>query len=293
MNDKQTTIGLEALRASGATAYCDDRIAFIENLNSLPQEGAVRINMFFMVLCMRGSATITLNDRSFEIGPGELLVCRPNVFLERTRHSDDFDFRCICLSRDLSERLSVKSGIAAWDFFFFIDHSPIVALRPDEVRTFSLYYDLILSRLTDRPRRFQRELTDSLLQAFLFDFNDLLERFITAPKATRSGAERNFRAFITMLTTTYPKPRHVQDYADRLYVTPKYLSAICKRISGRPAADIISYYVAQDVKYQHKKTDKSINEICHELGFPSQSFFGRFTKKHFGKPPRRLRISND
>ena len=293
MKTENGATGLDSLRASGAAAYCDDRIAFIENLNNLPQSGAVRIDMFLMLLCMRGSATVTLNDRTFDIAAGDLIICHPNVFIERTRRSSDFDFRCICLSRDFMQRISVAGGIATWDLFFFTHRSPLFSLRPDEVRSFSLYYELILSRLTDRPRRFQRELTDSLLQAFLFDFNDLLERFITAPKATRSGAERNFRAFITMLTTTYPKPRHVQDYADRLYVTPKYLSAICKRISGRPAADIISYYVAQDVKYQLKKTDKSIKEICHELGFPSQSFFGRFTKKHFGKPPRRLRISND
>lgn len=293
MNNENEPSGLDGLRASGSTAYCDDRIAFIDNLNHLPHLGAVRIDLFFMLLCLRGSATVGLNDRTFNIAAGDLLICHPDVFIERTRRSADFDFRCICLSRELMEHLTVAGGVTTWDLFFFIDRSPVFALRSDEVHTFSLYYELILSRLTDRPRRFQRELTNALLQAFLYDFHDLLQRFVSTSTAKRSPAEKNFRAFINMLTSTYPKPRHVQDYADRLCVTPKYLSAICKRISGRPAADIIAYYVAQDVKYQLKKTDKCIKQICHELGFPNLSFFGRFTKKHFGKPPRRLRLSDD
>lgn len=293
MKTENGATGLDSLRASGAAAYCDDHIAFIENLNNLPQSGAVRIDMFLMLLCMRGSATVTLNDRTFDIAAGDLIICHPNVFIERTRRSSDFDFRCICLSRDFMQRISVAGGIATWDLFFFTHRSPLFSLRPDEVRTFSLYYELILSRLTDRPRRFQRELTDALLQAFLYDFHDLFERFITASSSKYSAAEKNFRAFIDVLTSTYPKPRHVQDYADRLYVTPKYLSSVCKRICGHPATDIIAYYVAQDVKYLLKKTDKSIKEICHELGFPNLSFFGRFTKNHFGMPPRRLRTSDD
>ena len=78
-------------------------------------------------------------------------------------------------------------------------------------------------------------------------------------------------------------------YADKLHVTPKYLSAVCKDISGETASDIINQYVIKDVLYLLKKSEKSIKEIVNELDFPNLSFFGKYVKRYTGSSPKQYR----
>lgn len=81
----------------------------------------------------------------------------------------------------------------------------------------------------------------------------------------------------------------VSFYADKLNVTPKYLSAVCKEISGHTASDIINQYVVKDVEALLKRSGRSIKEVANELMFPNLSFFGKYVKKHLGVSPKQYR----
>ena len=151
---------------------------------------------------------------------------------------------------------------------------------------FCQYYDLLRSKLTGTPLRHQKEVIDSLIQAFLYEFHDAMERFGKFATPTYSSSERLFKEFLHLLASLYPKPRMVAVYADKLHVTPKYLSAVCKDISGETASDIINQYVIKDVLYLLKKSEKSIKEIVNELDFPNLSFFGKYVKRYTGSSPK-------
>ena len=75
------------------------------------------------------------------------------------------------------------------------------------------------------------------------------------------------------------------DYARELYVTPKYLSLVCKQHSGKTALQWIEEYTLADVDYYLRSTDRSIKEVVNLLGFPNASFFGKYVKEHLGVSP--------
>ena len=81
----------------------------------------------------------------------------------------------------------------------------------------------------------------------------------------------------------------MESYAAELCISPKYLSVICKRCSGKTANEWITEHVIEDIRYYLKQTDLSIKQICDRLGFPNSSFFGRYVKDHFGMPPSQFR----
>ena len=177
----------------------------------------------------------------------------------------------------------------SWDIRLFLEKNPVLSLTQDEVRTFCWYYDLLKYKLTTKNKKYRKELVDALLQAFLYEFHDTLDRFITLKPSSYKSAENLFKTFIDLLASSYPKKRSVSYYADCLHVSPKYLSAVCKDISGQPASDLIDQYVMKDVVYLLRKTEKSIKEITNELDFPNISFFGKYVKKHLGLSPRMYR----
>jgi AraC-like DNA-binding protein len=80
-----------------------------------------------------------------------------------------------------------------------------------------------------------------------------------------------------------------QSFADELCITPKYLSAVCKRNSGKTANAWITEHLMEDIRYYLRQTDLSIKEVCSVLGFPNASFFGKYVKEHFGVTPTQLR----
>ena len=117
----------------------------------------------------------------------------------------------------------------------------------------------------------------------------LLERFFTPSCKPRRSADKVFSDFVSLLSSASPKPRDVAYYADRLCLTPKYLSAVCKQVSGITASQFIAQFVVKDIRRLLEETDKSIKEICNELAFPNPSFFGTYVRKHLGLSPRQYR----
>ena len=74
-------------------------------------------------------------------------------------------------------------------------------------------------------------------------------------------------------------------YADKLCLTPKYLSKLIKQASGRSAPDWIDEFVILEAKNLLKYTDLAIKEIVYKLHFPNQSVFFKFFKAHTGLTP--------
>ena len=107
---------------------------------------------------------------------------------------------------------------------------------------------------------------------------------------TQRQGELLFRKFIKLLSSYEATDRSVKGYAEKLCVTPKYLSTVCKSVSGKTALEWIHDFLADSITHKLKYTDVSIKEIADELGFPNISFFGKFVKSRFGVSPKEYRI---
>lgn len=273
-------------------AYSDERMVFIDKLQNLNPQKSVRIEAFVVILCLKGKSSLFVNDASFEIQANDVFICHPNIILESSMVSMDFEFRSVSLSLEYIRQLALING-NIWDARLFLEKNPVLPLTPDEVRTFCWYYDMLKSKLATKDKKYRKELVDALLLAFLYEFHDTLDRFITLKPSSYKSTENLFKAFIDILSTSYPKKRSVSYYAECLHISPKYLSAVCKDISGQPASDLIDQYVMKDVIYLLRKTEKSIKEITNELEFPNISFFGKYVKKHLGFSPRQYRERQD
>lgn len=94
-----------------------------------------------------------------------------------------------------------------------------------------------------------------------------------------SRAEIIFRDFLTMLSGMSVHRRDVECYAGKLCISPKYLSDVSHKCSGRPASEWIKDYVMFDIRSQLKNSNQSIKEISHRLGFSSLTFFGKCIRR--------------
>ena len=125
---------------------------------------------------------------------------------------------------------------------------------------------------------------DALVLALIYDMKLVFGRVMEHNPRPFTSREVLFKRFLDLIESVYPRPRSVAYYAERLHVTPKYFSSVCKQVGGQKAGNIIAQYVLRDIAYlmNHK-------EIACELGFSNLSFFGKYVKKHFGMSPKAYR----
>lgn len=274
-------------------AYKDEEIIRMNQVNAqdeIKPASMVRTGFFLAILCQKGTASLSINNQSYDIRPNDLLICHPQTLLKHGTVDKDFICYGFCLSSEYAKRIFVMSSSTSnWCSRLYLEQHPIMSLNEEESQLFYQYYNLLYSKLTGAPHRHQKELINALLQAFIYEFQDAMEKYIQLPPANFNSSSNLFNAFIELLVASYPKERAVSYYASRLFVTPKYLSAICKENSGETASDLITSYVMKDVEYLLKCPDKSIKEIANELNFATLSFFGKYVKRNLGISPKEYR----
>lgn len=106
----------------------------------------------------------------------------------------------------------------------------------------------------------------------------------------KGGVEQLMLQFNNLIAENYTKHREVKFYAEKLCLSPKYFGTVVNQTLGYSAGELISRYVmvqARHLLHQHRKF--SIQQISDKLGFPDQTAFARYFKKHAGVTPLEYR----
>ena len=272
----------------GAPLVDDGRIYLFNELTSTERPEYVRLDGIVVILCEEGELTLSIDHRMFTARRNDIVIGVPEAVIGKAEASHDFKFRGLFMSLEYAFRM-LPVSVRSWNFKVFFDQNPRISLGEAAVGTFNLYYGLLKQKLADKANPYRANIVDALMQAFVFEFRSTFEHMARLSPRPLSSAENIFGDFIDLLSTAYPKPRSVAYYADRLNITPKYLSVVCKKVGSKNASKIIDAYVSKDIETLLKSSRKSVKEISNELAFPNTSFFGRYVKKNLGCTPNELR----
>ncbi|MBR0285585.1 MAG: AraC family transcriptional regulator [Bacteroidales bacterium] len=255
----------------------------------------VRFDGYIIFFLRSGHFTIDLNLNSYEVKPQSLLVNVPGNIIKLTSYEEDHigdaQLYFVLASREF------MSGIR-FDFNKVFQESlsllknPCITLNEADVALAEGYFTLAREVvLSDKENK--KEMLGSLVTSFTYMAMDVCTRALNeARKAqTPSSARVNqlFERFIALVTEYHNTERGMAFYADKLCLTPKYLSKLVKQASGRSAPAWIDSFVILEAKNMLKYSDKTIKEIVYALHFPNQSVFYKFFKAHTGMTPSEYR----
>lgn len=108
----------------------------------------------------------------------------------------------------------------------------------------------------------------------------------------KSNGELLYARFQDLLFLWRGRERRVSVYASELCITPKYLTAMVKRASGKTPSEWINEAAVGEIESRLCHTRASIKEIAIELKFPNLSFFGKYFKAHKGVSPKCYRTAH-
>ena len=140
---------------------------------------------------------------------------------------------------------------------------------------------------------YSAEIIRSMIRTLAYKVCRIIARHVETGASDASSRSRNeeyFNQFMGVLARHYMQQRSVGFYAGQLNLTPKYLTTIIRKTSGRTAVQWIDDYVVLEAKNLLKYSTMSIQEISYYLNFPNQSFFGKYFKNHTGMTPTAYRL---
>ena len=130
---------------------------------------------------------------------------------------------------------------------------------------------------------------DEVLQHGLSNsFSSALAVYLSQEE-TMEDAIKLYNEFLEAVQKHYRTNRDVAFYADCLNVSPRYLSQVAHRISGKSPKSIIDHTLAEALSCQLRTTQSTIQEIAYDFGFSSQAQFSKFFKKQMGQAPTEWR----
>jgi AraC-like DNA-binding protein len=84
----------------------------------------------------------------------------------------------------------------------------------------------------------------------------------------------------------------VKYLADKVHLSPSYLSDLLKKETGKNAQEHIHFYLIEEAKNLLLNSEKNVNEIAFDLGFEYPQYFNKLFKKKTGKTPMEYRNLN-
>ena len=281
------------VEADVQVGYSDEDIILIDNVRLLSDASPTRLQMNAVVFCTKGKALGDMNGQKLRLSENELLISPPNVLISDFMLSPDFEIKAIFVSNRMMQRF-LREKMSVWTDMLYIHKLHVVTLRPVEIEFLTRFYELLVMVInSDLEHPYKIDVLHSMLRGGFLALCGLQKTTVLTndDAVTSSGhhSDRLFQRFIELLGSAPIKHRTVESFANELCVTPKYLSTICKKYSGKTANAWITEHVMEDIRYFLVSTDLSIKEICVRLGFPNTSFFGKYVKEHFGITPTQLR----
>lgn len=255
----------------------------------------VRFDGFVIFFVKQGNFDVDVNLTRFHVSERTLLVVVPGNIIklspDNAEHLGRVSLYFVLASKDFLSGIRLDIGKVFQDSIRMWNN-PCITLT-DENLSLSEDYFLLAKKILTSAKSNKQEIIRSLLTSFTYVTMDLWQEQISHGRSVenRSSARVNqiFERFIALVTEYHTTERGMAFYADKLCLTPKYLSKLVKQATGRSAPEWIDDYVILEAKNMLKYSDMAIKEIVYALHFPNQSVFYKFFKAHTGQTPTEYR----
>lgn len=246
----------------------------------------VTVNAGGICICTQGDCDLIINERSYCLRKGDICVAFPGTVLQGVRRTPDFEGFTIAVETEFIKNINVPSASV---LYVYIKENPCITPTPQQLSFLLRMGETASENVLPTDHIYRNEIVRHFLLVFAYAIAAIYQQGRPLDRLPRTRQESIFRRFEYLLAQHYTDARSVAWYADKLCITPKYLSLIVKRCSGYNAADWIARTVIINAKALLRNSDLSVQQVSDKLNFPSPSFFGHYFKRETGITPKQYR----
>lgn len=240
-----------------------------------------------ILFCDSGYALVSVNFVRRVVRRGDIVVILSDTLLSIDAVSRTFGARRIEVAASLLDEATFSLSS---DFFDRIYDNPIFPTTGEQRTLWETWYGM-----NDYCMRI-----DEYKSAYIMLCNQLQNLFLAMEAATKpavptsdikpvSQTRRLFSSFCRLLVEHGRSQHDVGFYADKLCVTPCYLSKVTFKTLGISPKKLIDRQIIIEMKRLLVSTDLSAKEIAELFHFDNTSYMGRYFRRHTGMTPTEFR----
>ena len=219
-----------------------------------------------------GTATCEFNLETYHIEKGDIVLLMPETVMELQECSEDFNFIGIIYKEHLSatKNILLHATPKEWQ---------------ETLRLVTALWDIA------HHNPFRTETVRLLISTIIHNIQDIdrIEEQQQQPGKQLTRQELLFQQFKRLVNEHCARERAIPFYAERLAITPHYLSTLVSKVSGHSVMYWINRATVLQAKVMLKDKKLMASEIADRLNFPSPSAFGMFFKRETGMTPGEYR----
>lgn len=245
-------------------------------------------NGFFY--CRQGLLTVAFNDKTYQMRRGDIFVYLPHSTIYIHEMSDDVA-GVIGLVR-FEFVLSAIQAVSETYSYLYFKSNPCMSLSDGGQTRLEELFTAIATRSPQWDNPLVYQILLGLAKALCYQ---IMYEYFSGKPAQSIATDRQdtiFQKFMASLHKNYAKSRQVAFYAQENCLSPRYFSRIVKDKTGRTAQEWISAVVIDEARRLLEDPENNIKDVAFKLGFPNQSFFGRYFLKYYGQLPSAYRTAS-
>ncbi|MEM6269622.1 MAG: helix-turn-helix transcriptional regulator [Bacteroidota bacterium] len=266
-------------------------------------QGVKVINNLYLIVfkSTKSCSTFTYGINSYDYEDGTLVFTAPGQVMEFERTDPgtprevDPEGWSLAFHPNLFRKSDLAQKIDKYSFFHYHTNEAL-HLSDKERHTIEELLEKITHEYSQRIDRHSQHLIVANIELFL----DYCVRFYDRQFFSRTNLNVDLLSRFERLLTNYYQsepgqqvgiPR-VEDCARNMNLSPKYLSDLLKRETGKTTQEHIHYFLIEKAKSSLLNTTMAISEIGYSLGFAYPQHFSNLFKRKTGYSPSEYRNLN-
>ena len=240
-----------------------------------------------LVICRQGNFQFSLNQKKHFAEAGESLFIPEDGEFQILQESEDMEVQVLIYQIEPIRDIMGNLVVSMYMYSRLTPEEP--SCEEEEIVKYMSLLDNVLQSEENSFKLYEQKL---LLLALTYRICSIYNRKLVNDGREVGGRKNEvFIHLIQLIEKYYMQERGVEFYADKLCLSPKYLSAVSKSICGYTVQELVFKAIIRKSISLLKNTQKDIQEISNAFGFPNASYFGTFFKKQVGVSPQQYRKS--
>lgn len=252
-------------------------------LSRLSDDTYLLPEMRVMVLT-KGSAHPVINLIEHHFEAGQVVFLSHNSMVRAVNYTADIQGFGISLTDELAS-MTFASAVPEMlngrvrDFNF--------RLSPEQLKQLESIHTLLYN--TIHGNQYSPQVVLGLAAAFLWQADHYWCMYEGQSRSSQTREQRLFTDFVQLVSQHAAREHNIDFYAQRLFLSPRYMSTLVKQVSGKSAKQWIDDAITTRIKVELRHTDKSAAQIAYEMNFPNPSFFSKYFKRMTGMTTQQYR----
>lgn len=240
-----------------------------------------------LFICQTGWAVVSLYNKNYLFKAGEVFNANWNMRPVFVRVSDDFSTYFCLMAEAFFYDVFRNVNVSFCDFTFTY---PIFEPSTEQSIQLALWLKQVMWIYTHSMSNNKDALVKNYMNSLFLIIDTEIQKIISRTTLPRMPRPLEILREFGSLLEKYANSEHgVAFYAEKLCITPYYLSTITSEVMRDSPKGLIDKQVILEMKAILDNTNMPLKEIADKMNFEDTSYMSRYFKRHTGQSPSEYR----